>query len=134
MGIERYKVAVDEGHTEAVVSAQVRVEAAERGGILWRNNVGAAIDASGRHIRYGICNDSKRINARFKSSDLIGILPVKITMGHVGAVIGQFIARECKKADWIYKGTDREKAQLRFIELVTSMGGNAAFTRGKGSI
>lgn len=134
MGIERYKVAVDEGRSEAVVSAQVRVEAAERGGILWRNNVGAALDRNGRTVRYGICNDSRRVNARFKSSDLIGILPVKITVKHVGSVIGQFFARECKKADWIYKGTDREKAQLRFIELVTSMGGNAAFTRGRGSI
>jgi hypothetical protein len=134
MGIERQKLAVDEGIGETVVSAQVRVEAAERGGILWRNNVGAAVDERGRVIRYGLCNDSKRLNARFKSSDLIGIMPVKITTKHIGSVIGQFLARETKRADWRYKRTAREESQLRFIELVMSLGGNAAFTRGRGSI
>lgn len=134
MGVERYKVAVDEGVGEAVVSAQVRVEAAEAGGILWRNNVGAAVDKRGRFIRYGLCNDSERLNKRFKSPDLVGVLPVKITEKHLGSVIGQFLARETKRADWNYKGNEREQAQLRFLELIMSMGGNACFARGKGTI
>lgn len=134
MGIERYKVAIDDNVNEAAVSAQVRVEAAEAGGVLWRNNVGAAVDRNGRSIRYGLCNDSERINRRFKSSDLVGIMPTRITEKHLGTVVGRFTVRECKHASWTYKGDDREKAQLRFIELIIAMGGDATFARGRGTI
>lgn len=77
-------------------------------------------DANGRVVRFGLANDSPAVNKRIKSCDLVGIRPN-----------GQFWARECKPAAWHYTGTEREQAQLRFIELVNSMGGDAAFTTGK---
>lgn len=121
-------------HTEAENQNQVRLEAAELGGVLWRNNVGAAADSRGNFIRYGLCNDTAALNRQFKSSDLIGIKPVKIEPYHVGMVLGQFCAREIKRTIWAYTGTARERAQLRFINLVLSMGGNAAFAQGRGTL
>jgi hypothetical protein len=59
---------------------------------------------------------------------------VLITQDHVGKVIGQFLSREVKAAGWRYAGTDREKAQLKWAELITAMGGDACFAAGKGTI
>lgn len=121
---------VKTGTSESAIQNNVRLEAAGVGCRLWRNNVGAMQDESGRWVRFGLCNDSAQMNKRIKSSDLVGIRPVNIG----GAVIGQFIAREVKSADWVYTGTDREKAQLRFINLINSFGGDARFCTGEGSL
>lgn len=125
----------DEDQTgESWVQTQVRLEATRAGARIWRNNVGACKTDTGRVIRYGLVNDSAALNKRIKSSDLIGIRPVVITPDMVGHTIGQFIAREIKKPDWKYTGTDREKAQLAFIELVIGLGGDAAFANDVGTI
>lgn len=116
--------------SETSVSNLERLKAAKNGGLLWRNNVGAMQNESGAWIRFGLANESKQMNERTKSSDLIGIRPVLITQEMVGITIGQFMARECKKPSWVYEGTPRERAQLRFIELVTAKGGDAQFTTG----
>lgn len=121
-------------NSETKVQESVRLEATKKGCRLYRNNVGACKDDTGRVIRYGLVNDSAALNKRIKSSDLIGIRPVVITHDMVGHTIGQFIAREIKKPGWHYTGTDREKAQLAFIELVISMGGDAAFANDVGTI
>lgn len=118
-------------HLEANRQQMVRLEAARKGVHLWRNNVGACTDENGNFIRYGLANDSKRLNDVIKSSDLIGIKSVFITPAMVGSTIGQFVAREVKREGWRYTGTPREQAQLRFIELVCSKGGDAQFTTGK---
>lgn len=123
-----------DGRSEANVQSRIRLEAAQKGLHLWRNNVGACVDENGNHIRYGLANDSKKLNRVIKSSDLIGLRPVLIGPHHVGQVIGQFVAREVKAGDWSYSGTDREQAQRRFIELVAANGGDAAFCNGEGSL
>jgi hypothetical protein len=66
----------------------------------------------------------------FKSSDLIGIRPVSFG----GCHFGQFVARECKAPGWEYTGTLREKAQLNFLEFIASMGGDACFCTGEGTL
>jgi hypothetical protein len=115
------------GLSEAAIQANIRLDATRKGMRLWRNNVGAVETEDGRFIRYGLCNDSKKMNQTIKSSDLIGIKPVTIEPHHVGTVIGQFVAREVKAGNWRYSGSAREEAQARFIELVVSLGGDAKF-------
>lgn len=112
----------------------VKNEAWLKGCVLWRNNVGALRDRFKRLVRFGLANDSKKLNDILKSSDLIGIRKIAITEDMVGKTIGQFLCREIKKSDWKYKGTDREKAQLAFIDLVKEMGGDADFATGIGTL
>lgn len=119
---------------EASVSGQVRIEASRKGCLMWRNNVGVLQDDRGVPVRYGLANDTKAVNKVLKSSDLIGIRPVIIEQRHVGTKIGQFLAREVKRADWRYTASEREQAQLNFISLVQNNGGDALFTNGTGSI
>lgn len=115
---------------ESFVQSSVRLEASKKGLRLFRNNSGAVHTEDGRFIRFGLCNDSERVNKVIKSADLIGIRPVVITRFHVGHVFGQFVARECKPAQWRYGATEREVAQLKFLELIMSLGGDAAFATG----
>lgn len=121
---------VTRGTTEADVQSRVRVMASERGDVLWRNNLGAGKLENGSHIRWGLCNDSARVNERVKSADLIGIKRVLITPQMVGSVIGQFYSVEVKRPGWRYAGTPREQAQLRWVEAVVAMGGAAEFSVG----
>lgn len=123
-----------EGNSEAAVQSIVRLEGARKGIHLFRNNVGACVDDKGRLIRYGLANDSKKVNSIFKSGDLIGFRPVLIKDDHVGTVIGQFVSRECKQKGWQYKATEREVAQLNWAQLVVSNGGDAAFCTGEGTL
>ena len=112
---------------EADVQANERLQAARSGALLWRNNVGAMQDATGRVVRFGLANESKQMNKKIKSSDLIGITPIEILPQHIGKVIGQFTAIECKEPGWVFKATDHELAQRKFIELVISRGGSGCF-------
>lgn len=120
--------------SEGAVQARVRLEAAQKGVFLWRNQSGAMQNETGRLVRFGLCNDSKAMNEHIKSADLVGIRPVVITSRHVGHTIGQFVAREVKEAGWTYSATKREEAQLRFLHLVLSAGGDAAFAPGTGTL
>lgn len=119
---------------EATVQAMIVQEAALKGCILWRNNVGCLIDRNGRPIRYGLNNTSKKTNDEYKSSDLIGIRKVTITPNMVGKTIGIFMAREVKRQGWKYKDTVAEKAQNRWIQLINEMGGDACFANEVGTI
>ncbi len=116
--------------SEERVQAEVRIEASRDGTRLFRNNVGALRDANGRMVRYGLANDSTRINKVIKSGDLIGFRPVLITPELVGNTIAQFVSRECKPRGWVYTGTEREEAQLAWASLVNSVGGDATFENG----
>jgi len=127
MGLLNNHPAAGAGKSETAVQQRVRVVASQAGARLWRNNSGVAFDKSGRPVRFGLCNDSKQLNAKLKSSDLIGITPMYIEPRHVGYVAGVFTAYECKPENWKYSAIKREIAQLAFVNLVTSLGGIARF-------
>jgi hypothetical protein len=74
------------------------------------------MDERGVPVRYGLANESAKINKIVKSSDLIGI-----------SSQGQFLAIECKRPGWKYTGNEHEAAQLAFITFIHSMGGDAKF-------
>lgn len=116
---------------ETDVVGSVRLAASEASWTLFRNNVGACYDNTGRFIRYGLANDSAQLNKSLKSSDLIGIRPVIIDPTHLGRTIGQFVALECKRPNWKFKGTKREAAQEKFLALIASSGGYARFSTGE---
>ena len=102
--------------TEAEVQRDLRLAAPHLRCLLFRNNVGVLRDARGVPVRYGLANDSKRVNTRIKSSDLVGVAPD-----------GRFLAVETKAPGWIYSGSGREEAQLRFLNLVRARGGIGTF-------
>ncbi len=116
---------------EAVAQQQIRLALARIGAQVWRNNVGACTDDTGRVIRYGLCNDSAQMNAQIKSSDLIGGVPITIQPHHVGQTFAILTAIECKRPGWhLTPGDKRGQAQKRFIDLVVGIGGFAGFATG----
>lgn len=113
---------------EAGVSTHTRLEIARAGGLPMRNNVGVAIDETGRAIRYGLMNTSKQENQKFKSSDIIAPIPILIEPCHVGRIFGVFGAFETKHPGWhLTPGDQRGHAQLNFINLIRGVGGIAGF-------
>lgn len=91
------------------------LEACARGEVrLFRNNVGALEDKTGRVVRYGLCKGS---------SDLIGYRSVVVTPEMVGQRVAVFVALEVK---------DRGRLtaeQAQFLEVVRRAGGIAAEAR-----
>ena len=124
------------GGSEASVAADVRLAASSMyGAALWRNNSGAMTDDRGRLVRFGLGNESTTINRRWKSSDLIGVLPVEITAAHVGHTLGVFLAVETKKPGWrLTPGDKRGQAQAAFINSVRMLGGAAGFASSVGDL
>jgi hypothetical protein len=111
--------------SEAAVQQAVRLETARRGARLWRNNVGAMVDDTGRLVRFGLGHDSSAVNKIFKSSDLIGITPTRCACG---ATHGLFTAYEIKRPGWhLTPGDQRAQAQLAFLKLVVALGGVGRF-------
>lgn len=130
------------GKSESIVQQEILLAAAKHGIRLMRNNRGAGKfvdEATGNesYVRFGLLNESKEMDKRIKSSDLIGIYPIAHTSvqgfnnvkpAEYGLhVYGVFIAVEVKKEGWKYTGTPREVAQKNFIDWVKSMGGLASF-------
>lgn len=104
-------------------------------GVSWRNNSGVAIDSTGRHVRYGLCNDSAQLNKQIKSSDEIGITPELITPAHVGRVLGVFTALEYKREAWHFTPSDEHAvAQMRYHDIVRYHGGYAGFVQSNADI
>ena len=117
------------GATEAAVQQDIRLAASQTGRVMWRNNNGAATPPDGRHIRFGLGNDSKRINEAFKSSDLIGITPVVVTPQMIGTMLGVFTACEVKPGNWKWSGNGREQGQWNYIQVVNRYGGIGTFAK-----
>lgn len=137
---------VDQGSkSEARVQSEVRLEAARAGVYLWRNNVGAGAvvdpkrlcsecrEHSRGFLRWGLGNDSDRINSVLKSADLIGWRQRSITSDMVGSTIAQFVSREIKREGWQPSESDEDRAQARWATLVKSQGGDALIVTGIGS-
>lgn len=122
--------------SEASVQQRVRLKIAKAGAYSWRNNIGATpsrcphCDARLRPVRYGLANDTPKLNAQYKSSDIIAAIPRIITLDMVGKTIAQFGSFECKHEDWVYTATESELAQKRWIDLINYIGGYAQFTLG----
>lgn len=114
--------------SETTTQNHVRAEFA-RIGPMWRNNSGACEDKSGRLVRYGLSNDSAKLNKVIKSSDLIGITPTYAFLPtHGWRLLGVFTALETKHEGWCMKpGDDRAVAQAKFHDIVRSAGGFAGF-------
>lgn len=113
---------------ESATASHIRLAAAKVGVDLWRNNTGAYEDDTGRWVRYGLCNDSKVLSERVKSSDFIGITPVIVTPDMVGKTIGVFTAIETKPSGWKLKDYDKRGiAQKAFHDIVKNAGGFAGF-------
>ncbi len=104
-----------------------RLEQSKRGNKQWRNNVGALKSEDGRFVRFGLANESAHMNSYVKSGDYVGIRQVLITSDMVGSTIGQFTSHEYKKPNWKYSGTEREKAQVNWANIINTMGGDAKF-------
>lgn len=113
---------------EEAVKSHVKLAAANIGLQLWRNNVGACEDKTGRLIRYGLANESAQMNRVIKSSDLIGATPVVIQPHHIGRTFAVFTAFETKHSDWVFStADDRAVAQLAYINIVREIGGIGYF-------
>ena len=134
MGIAEARIeATGAAGSESRQQSLIRIDAADSGVWLTRNNVGALLDERGIPVRYGLANESKEQNKAVKSADLIGIKPILIGPQHLNMVIGQFVSREAKHETWTYKGDKHEVAQLAWCNFVLSKGGDAAFCTGPGS-
>lgn len=121
----------DKTGSEGYQQSLVRIEAAQRGVFLTRNNVGALLDERGVPVRYGLFNESKEQNKLVKSSDLIGWESILIGPQHVGTVIARFTSIEMKKRVWQFNPKDDyEVGQLNWNNFVNSKGGFAQFCTG----
>lgn len=102
--------------SETDVQNLCRIRAQELGAVLWRNNVGAMKDARGIPVRFGLANDSARLNEQLKSADLIGIWH------------GRFVSIECKEPGWVHSVMrSHESAQMSWAHLVRMYGGLSGF-------
>lgn len=114
--------------SEEAAQQAIRLARARAGCLDWRNNSGVAQYADGRPVRFGLANDSAQLNARIKSSDLIGITPLVIRPEHVGYLLGVFTAIETKRPGWhLTPGDARGQAQKAYHDLVRGVGGFAGF-------
>ena len=122
--------------SEAWAQQQIRFKAAHVGAMAWRNNVGATparcpdCGEKQRPVRYGLANDSAKLNKNIKSSDLILAIPRQITPAMVGTTVAQFGSIEAKRPGWRFSGTEREQAQAAWHVLVQQLGGFAGFSTG----
>ena len=115
--------------SEMATQADIRLRAPAWGGMLWRNNTGVLKDDSGTPVRFGLANDSAKLNKHVKSADLIGFMPRIVGAADVGLMLPVFTAVECKRGGWTWGGNVREVAQQRFLNIVKVAGGVAGFAQ-----
>jgi hypothetical protein len=120
--------------SESRAQSEIRLAAPSLAMRLFRNNVGVLKNEAGTPVRYGLANDSKALNKRLKSGDLIGWRRRIIAPADVGATIAQFVSVECKAPGWTYRGDEHEQAQQRWAALVATEGGFARFATGAAAL
>lgn len=120
--------------SEAAVASECRLALGMFGVVTMRNNVGVLEDANGRPVRYGLCNESKAMNATMKSSDDICIIPYIVRPDDVGRKLGVFMGVEHKRRDWKFTGNGRENAQANFHRMVNGLGGVGIFANSAQSV
>ena len=107
---------------EAPGQSKIILRAFKIGFALWRNNSGAMelLENNGekRFVRFGMGNDSAKINKVWKSPDLVGIGPY-----------GRFVGCEVKPEKWVYGNTERERAQSNCLNDINRLGGIGFFCR-----
>lgn len=114
--------------SEADIQQSIQIEGPFHGVQLLRNNSGAFTDASGRHVRFGLGNVSKKHSDKIKSSDLIGFRRIVITPEMVGKTLAVIAAIEVKEPGWQRNLKDaRENAQDAFMCWIRAAGGFAGF-------
>lgn len=115
---------------ESTVQDEIRLDSSQYGGLL-RNNSGVynPDDPPTSWTRWGLGNDSKKINEVRKSSDLIGCTAVVITPEMIGHTVAVLTVVEVKKQGWRYSATKKNRAQLNFINWVRSNGGVGCFAQ-----
>lgn len=107
--------------TEGDVQALIREAAASMGHYLWRNNSGATTTDTGSYVRFGLGNDSKKLNDTYKSPDLVGI------RSQVGNLPLRPLLIEVKEPGWKWSGNKREVGQLNFMQHAASLGALCGF-------
>lgn len=107
--------------TEGDVQNLIRIAAADMGHILWRNNSGATTTDTGSYVRFGLGNDSKKLNETYKSPDLVGIRSA------IGNLPLRPMLIEVKEPGWKFTNTPREKGQLRFMQHAATFGALCGF-------
>lgn len=120
---------------EQLSSQKVRLRASEMGLTLFRNNTGAFSDETGRLVRFGLGNESKRLQESCRFGDYIGFYEMQITKEMVGKTVAVFANIEVKPEGKIpttlkraqKHETSREAGQLRAIKLIRNKGGMAWF-------
>ena len=122
--------------SEASAERAVMLEAPRKDCTLYRNNVGVLEDSRGVPVRYGLANRTHEENELLKSGDLIGLRRCSVAALFFAGVptVGQFVSREMKPPGWRYTGKGREPAQLRWQYKINSMGGDAKFATGEGTL
>lgn len=114
--------------SENEIQQRIQIEAVKYGCQIMRNNSGSLQDATGRWIRFGLGNISKKHGDKIKSSDLIGFTRVTITSEMVGKTLAVITTVEVKEPGWKRNLKDkRENAQEAFIVWIKAAGGFAGF-------
>jgi hypothetical protein len=101
---------------ETSIMQNIRLQLGGRPDVrLYRNNVGACTDKTGRLVTFGLCPGS---------SDLIGWRSVTVTPQMVGKRVAVFLSIEVK-APGAYTHPKRLASQLAFLDAVKRAGGLA---------
>lgn len=117
---------------EEIASDKVVARAREYRARVYRNNSGALLNPdTGRPVRFGLGNTSKKALETYRTGDYVGFTPITITPEMVGQTLAVFTNIECKAPDFKeklhYNPKQRECQQDNFNKLVRHHGGIAGF-------